>query len=576
MPDRRRVLFLILLLVLIGSVSLFAVLQLRRPERAGRRDPTLLVLDVPRTIEEGPVAYGGFSIEMFRASRPALYEYVLALQAAAADHAVRGLVLHIPALDWDWAQVSELRDAIVAFRASGKPVHATIDGVGEREYLLACAADHVSMPGHAHLWFDGLAATATFLKGTYDKLDIRPNFAHIGRYKSAVESYTRETLSPDARAALEALLDDSFRCLIDSVATARGISADSIRASVDAGPYLAPEAMKRGLIDALATREESDSVAHAAAGTEHELQFSRYMARRHDRSSAHRIALVAAEGAIVPGRSREDGWQGRSVGARSLEQVLEELAEDEDFDAVILRVNSPGGSADASEDIWRSLERLRRHKPVLVSMSGVAASGGYYIACGSDGVVAHPMTLTGSIGVFGGKLNVLGLYHKLGANVETISRGAHADMLSPFRDFTSEESAIYEQQMRSFYELFLNRVSTRTGLDLISADSLAQGRVWSGVSAHRAGLVDELGGLVRAMDLVRDRLELGPQEALRLEAYPTAARPYLARFLEGLVPEEDEEVGSIALTRLLSPVLTAARFPTGAVLALMPVSIEIR
>lgn len=576
MPGRRRVLFVVLSLMLLGSVTLFAVLQLRRPDAAGQRDPALLVLDVPRSIEEGPVAHGAFSFEMFRARRPALFEYVLALQAAATDDAVRGILLRVPPLDWDWAQVSELREALAAFRASGKPVHAVIDGVGEREYLLASVADRVSMPGHAHLWFDGLAASATFFKGSYDKLDIRPNFAHIGRYKSAVESYTRETLSPEAREALEALLDDTFRCLVDSVAVARRLSPDSVRALVDAGPYLAPEAMARGLIDTLATRDEADSVAHAATGTESDLEFSRYLARRHGAAAGPRVALLAAEGTIVPGRSREDGWQGRSAGARSLIQALEELADDDDIDAVVLRVNSPGGSAEASEDIWRALETLRRAKPVVVSMSGVAASGGYYIACGSDGVVAHPMTLTGSIGVFGGKLNVLGLYRKLGANVETVTRGRHADMLSPYRDFTPEEAAIYEQQMRAFYDLFLTRVSARTRLSTAAADSLAQGRVWAGVRAHQAGLVDALGGLARALDLVRERLDMEPGAPLRLEAHPRSERPYLARFVEDLLPEEDPDSDVAQPLRALQPLLEAARFPTGAVLALMPIAIEIR
>jgi len=575
MPDRRRVLFVIMLLLVLGSVSLFAALQMTRPaERAGG-EPALLVLDVPRSIDEGPIAYGVFSLEMFRPRRPALHEYVTALDAAAMDDAVVGIALHVPSLDWSWAQISELRDALAAFRARGKPIHAMLDGVGEREYLLASVADRVSMPAHAHLWFDGLAASATFFSGTYDKLDIRPNFAHIGRYKSAVESYTRDSLSNDAREALDAVLDATFRCLVDSIAVARGLTPDSVRALVDAGPYLAPEARQRGLIDTLVARTDADSLARAAAGTERELSFSRYLARARGRAAAHRVALLAAEGSIVPGRSREDGWQGRSVGARSLIQALTELEDDESVDAVLLRIDSPGGSADASEEIFLALERLRRRKPVVVSMSGVAASGGYYIACGSDGVVAHPMTLTGSIGVFGGKLNVLGLYRKLGANVETLTRGRHADMLSPYRDFTPEEAATYEQQMRSFYDLFLTRVSARTGLAIAVADSLAQGRVWAGSAAHDAGLVDRLGGLGTALDLLRERLELEPDAPLRLESYPQVERPYLARFLDDLLPEDEDEPDAAA-THLLEPLLAAARFPTGAVLALMPIAIEIR
>lgn len=574
MPNRRRVLFLIMLLMFVGSVVLWSTLQLRRSETKPAGGPSMLVLDVPRTIEEGPVAYSAFSLQMFRARRPALFELVLAIRAAAEDESVRGLMLHVPSLAWDWAQVSELRDALAAFKASGKPVHATLDGAGEREYLLASIADQVSMPLHAHLWFDGLAASATYFKGTYDKLDIRPNFAHVGRYKSAIETYTRDGMSPDARAALEEVLDDTYRCLVDSVASARGLSSDSVRAIVDGGPYLAPGALACGLIDMLASRPEADSLAREASGTKREIPLTRYLTRRHQTSPSHRVALVVAEGTIVPGRSRDDDWQGRSAGARSMIQVLEEIAEDDGIDAVLLRVNSPGGSADASEDIWNALDRVRRSKPVVVSMSGMAASGGYYIACGSDGVVAHPTTLTGSIGVFGGKLNVLGLYRKLGANVEILTRGRKAAMLSPYRDFTPEEATLYEQQMRSFYDLFLTRVANRTGLALASADSVAQGRVWTGASALRVGLVDELGGIDRALQLLRERLELDAGTPLRLEAYPRVERPYLARLLEDLVPEEDIE--SESGLESLRPLLAAARFPTGAVLALMPITIDIR
>ena len=575
MPDRRRVLFLILLLMLLGTVALWTVLQLRRPEDPGSRGPRMLVLDVPRSVDEGPIPYSGFSFEMLRTARPSLYELVLGLRAAAADDAIRGLNLHIPSLDWDWAQVSELRDAVAAFRASGKPVHAVIDGVGEREYLLASAASRISMPAHAHLWFDGLAASATFFKGTYDKLDIKPNFAHVGRYKSAVEAYTREDLSPDARAALEAILDGTFACLVDSVAASRGLSRDSVKALVDAGPFLAPEALAHGLIDALASRTDADSVALAESGAARELAMDRYLARHRAPGSAATVALVVAEGAIVPGRSRDDGWQGRSAGAKSLIQVFRQLEDDDAVDAVLLRIQSPGGSADASEDIWRALDRLRQRKPVVVSMSGVAASGGYYIACGGDAVVAQPMTLTGSIGVFGGKLNVLGLYRKLGANVEVLRRGKRADMMSAFRDFTPEESALYEQQMRSFYDLFLTRVTDRTGLDRATADSLAQGRVWTGADAERVGLVDALGGIPQALDLVRESLDLADDAPLRLEPRPARERPYFTRWFEDLIPEDDEASDAEVLG-LLRPLLVAARYPTGAVLALMPVSIDIR
>jgi protease-4 len=356
----------------------------------------------------------------------------------------------VDGLDWGWARVYEMRDAVKAFRESGKPVYASLTGGGEKEYLLASAAGHLAMPQVSTLQLDGLSASALFLHGAYDKLDIKTNFVHIGRYKSAVEQYTRESLSEDARHALEALLDDEFDLLVQALSEARSLPADSVRQLIDAGPWTSREAFSRGLLDTLMAQADLDSLAaHDGPARRPAASFMRYV-EEGATGGGERIALVVAEGDIVDGRSREGLFGGRSVGDRTLVDALRDVRDRRGIRAVVLRIDSPGGSGDASDAVWQELRRLRREKPVIVSMGDVAASGGYYLACAGDAIVASPATITGSIGVFGGKLNVLGLYRKLGMNVETVHRGRHADMWSPYRDFDDEERALYERSLREF------------------------------------------------------------------------------------------------------------------------------
>lgn len=241
-----------------------------------------------------------------------------------------------------------------------------------------------------------------------------------------------------------------------------------------------------------------------------------------------------------------------------------------------LRVDSPGGSGQASDDIWQEVRRARARKPVVVSMSNLAASGGYYIACGADRIVAEPGTVTGSIGVFGGKLNLLGLYRKLGLNIETASRGRNAEMLSPFRDFTPDEQRRYQAQLDDFYRVFLERVAGGRGMSTVRADSLGRGRVWSGVAAHRLGLVDTLGGLGTAVAVARERAGLGEHEAVRVELYPRPRRTFLRTLAEGLVEDNDEESREAVLSPVFAAWLAASRFPAGATLALLPYTLDFR
>ena len=545
MSSRRGALLLVLSIVVVGTLVLAAAYALRRPLHAGG-DGQVLVLDVPSQIEEGLPTYSAWSLGALRADRHTLTDLTLALRQAAEDDDVHGLILHIDGLDWGWARIAEFRDAVAVFRESGKPVLATMTGGGEPEYLLASAADQISMPAVAHLQLDGLTASAMFLRGAYDKLGIRPNFAHVGQFKSAVEQYTRETMSEPARAALDTLLGDQYGQLVDSLAASRGLSAEAMRLLIDEGPFLTSQAYELGLIDTLLDESAADSLLLHRDGrryTAYNLQH--YADDPSGPPVGDHIALVVASGAIVPGKSRETPFQGSELGSETVIAALREARTRASVKAVVLRVDSPGGSADASDDIWQEVRRVRAVKPVVVSMSDYAASGGYYIACGADVIVAQPATLTGSIGVFGGKLNILGLYRKLGLNIESVSRGRHAQMLSPFRDFTPEEAERYQVQLDDFYRVFLGRVAEGRGMTPGAVDSIAQGRVWSGALAKRLGLVDELGGLDRAVEIARTRAKLDPEGSTILDVYPRPKRPYLQRWLGDLIGDSEEDTAGM-------------------------------
>lgn len=578
MSARRAVLVFVVLFGVLGAAILVAVLAIRGPVQATPA-ATVLVFNVPGSLDEAQPPAGGL-FELLERDRPTVWELSHGLRHAASDPHVVALVLHIEDVDWGWAKVAEIRDAVSEFRNSGKPVYAALSGGGEREYLLATAANTIASPPLAILQLNGLAASALFMRGTLDKVGVTPNFAQAGRYKSAVEEWTHTGMSGPSREALQALIDDQFALLADSLGAARGIPPDSVARLLDEGPFAAGRALSLGLIDTMLYRAELDSLATDDDGERRPtLSLTRYIDRIDDSHGGPRVALVVAAGTIAEGRSHGGRGQGEVLGAETLIKTLREVRERSSIRAVVLRVDSPGGSAQASDQIWREVKRCAEAKPVIVSMSDLAASGGYYIAAAADSIVADPSTLTGSIGAFGGKLNLLGLYHKLGLNVETISRGRHAEMLSPYRDFTPEEAAQFQAQMNDVYRTFLSRVAEGRARTTAEIDSVAQGRVWTGIAASRRGLVDALGGLERAFAMARARAGIGADEAITVDVYPRIQRTLFQRLLAEMVSEEDETdevLGRVALPPVVQAWLVAATFPTGAALTLMPWSIEIR
>ena len=478
-----------------------------------RRSPVLLELD----LTERPASAEGddpVSRLQLRGRRP-LRPILRALHEAGADRNVAGLVAKIGGLPWTLAQ--ELRLGVQAFAKSGKPTVAWAETLGESSqdlagYVLATAFGEIWLQPTGSLGALGVGIETTFLRGMLDKLGIEPQLEQRHEYKNAADRLTRTEFTPAHRASLEQLAASVFDDAVTAIAGGRGLEPDRVRMIIDTGPHQPEEARELGLLDQLGYRDEVYQALRDQTSTEAGLLFAdRWQPRFRLRPPARRrrhVALVSVRGPIVSGRTRL-GATGRQSGSDSVCAELRAAASSDRARAVVLQVDSPGGSAVASDAIWREVCRVRdTGKPVVVSMGEAAASGGYYIACPADVIVALPATLTGSIGVFGGKLVLEGLLEKLGVHTGTVQQGANALMYSPRRPFSDAERERFAATIDAIYDDFVAKVATGRSRSISQIEEVARGRVWTGRDAVRAGLVDELGGLRDAVRIASARAGL--------------------------------------------------------------------
>ncbi|HZA04257.1 MAG TPA: signal peptide peptidase SppA [Propionibacteriaceae bacterium] len=458
-----------------------------------------------------------------------------ALYEAGEDSRVVGLITKVGGA-LPWATMQELRLGVEAFRGSGKPAVAwaeTFDDGSARltAYVLASAFQEIWLQPGGGVGPLGVGVETTFLRGALDKLGIEPQFEQRHEYKNAADQFQRTELTPAHRESLERLTGSLYDDAVQLIAAGRSTDPDQLRAIMDASPYTAAEAREAGLVDRLGYRDEVYASVRSRFPTTPELLFAdRWKpARRPSWPKRHRghVALVDARGAIAQGRSRR-GLGGRQVGSDTVSAQLRAAQQDDRARAVVLRVDSPGGSAVASEVIWREMVRLRDSgKPVVVSMGDVAASGGYYIACPADTILALPGTLTGSIGVFGGKFVVAELLERLGLTTGTVQQGERALMYSGRRRFDEHEQSRLAATIDAVYADFVAKVATGRGRSPEEIEAVARGRVWSGQDAVAAGLVDRLGGLREAVDEARTRGDL-PDDA---PVQPAGQVPAFVRLL---------------------------------------------
>ena len=511
--------------------------------------------------------------------------YVELLRKAKTDSRIAGVLLKPGSLSSPfWAKVQELRDAIKDFKTSGKYVDAWLEYAGDREYYLASVADRVYLLPSASLDLTGVASYEVFLRGTFDWIGTYPDFLHVGDYKTAINSYLEKTFTPAHKEMSESLNRSQYDQLVRAIADARRKSEPEVRALIDQGPFNPVDALRVGLIDEIAYEDELDDLVTELSDAKY-IDAGDYASVSWEATGTRRrskIAIINAAGVINSGSSGFDPVNGPVVGSDSLVQYIREARADDSIRAIVLRVDSPGGSSTASDVIWRELSISRENtRPVVVSMSDLAASGGYYIALGGDAIVAEPGTLTGSIGVYTGKFVTTGSLEKLGANIEATSSGKHAEIYSLDRRFTPEERKKIEDSMQVVYDQFIERTAAARHMAPEKVDEIAQGRVWTGEQARQLGLVDELGGLYKAIDVAKQRAHIPADEEVNLVVYPPRRS-----FYEVLADELSPPIGKLrvqytsdALLQMLGPrerralsaVLTPSRmFRSGQVLAHMP------
>jgi protease-4 len=454
--------------------------------------------------------------------------FIESLRLAKRDPRITGVLLMPSSLESPfWAKVQELRDAILDFRKSGKIVVAFLEYGGDREYYLASAADRVFLLPTSALDLTGVASYEVFLRGTLDKLGAYPDFLQIGAYKTAVNQLTEKGFTPAHREMTEALNGDMYAQLVRGIASARKMTEGEVRQLLDQGPFGPEDAVRAGLVDALAYEDQlDDRVPQLRQGGEMRrvegTEYQRVTPRSLGVRPQSKIAVVYASGVIASGKSGYDPGNGAVVGSDTFVEQLRRLRDDDTIRAIVLRIDSPGGSSVASDVMWRELVITRDQKPsrpLVTSMSDLAASGGYYIAVPGQVIVAQPGTLTGSIGIFAGKMVVDGSMGKLGITTETVKSGKNADIYSPFSRFSPEQRAKVGDYVQGFYKGFITKVAEGRHTTPERIDAVGQGRVWTGAQAKDRGLVDALGGLDTAISIAKERAHIPADEEVELVVY---------------------------------------------------------
>jgi protease-4 len=525
--------------------------------------PTPIVLDLTLkgglTEEPAPVGIDGSSI------RDNLKGVVERIGKAKADPNVKGLLLRIDGLSLGLAKGYELRQAITKFRESGKKVYAFLESADNADYLVASAADEIVMPESGWLMIKGLAAEVTFYKGMFDKLGIKADWMQVGEFKSFGEPYTRTTMSPAFREEIGALLGDSYDMMAETIAKRQGISMAEAKNLIDGGPYSPAAAKALGLINKISYSDQIEASVAKSIGVPSIKLDTKYGKKtetvdlsgigglmkmiqvlsgegpKKAESKNSKIALIYCSGSIMTGKSTSSLLGETTMGSETVIKHLRQAEKDKTVKAIVLRVDSPGGSALASDLIWREVVRIE--KPIIASMSDVAASGGYYISMGADKIFAEPGTLTGSIGVTGGKFVVSGLMEKIGVTTDTITVGKNGTLNSIVQPFSDTERAAMKRLMDDTYHQFVSKAAEGRKMTYDQLNKLAGGRVYTGRQAQKLGLVDEIGTLEDALAAAKVLANLPDDVTPELLILPKAQG-----FLEALVgPLEDRDVYAPAI-----------------------------
>ena len=480
---------------------------------------TVLKIDLAEAITDAPVVspLGSIDFGNFRMKTSnTILQCVDAIDNAAVDDNIEGIYLNPGWGAVSLANIEELRAALLRFKESGKFIVSYNEVYTQRDYYLCSVADKIYMNPEGGIMWQGMASNVMFYKGLLDKLGVQPEVLRHGTFKAAVEPFIMDRMSPENRLQMERLTGSIWGELVGEIAASRGIDSSDLQRYASELTLRTPEiALEKGVVDSLVYMDQMISVLNELTGNDPEsdevpnlVTLSEYIGAMKPMShkvSDNVVAIVYADGEIIDGESVDDKIGGATIAAK-----LARVRQDDDVKAVVLRVNSPGGSALAAEVMWREVELLRQEKPVIVSMGGTAASGGYYLSCPADIVLADKSTITGSIGVFGLLFNAeKGLREKLGITVDVVKTNPSADMGMPFRGLSLGERLYMMDQIEKVYNTFVGHVAAGRNLSVEEVDKIAEGRVWSGVDALRIGLIDGFGGLKDAILLAADRAGVG-------------------------------------------------------------------
>jgi protease-4 len=510
-------LFTGVLLVFLGGLLLLVVLFQFRDRPPDIASNSVLLVRLEGEVPEKPAAEVPF-LENPRAGVTVASVWTV-LRRAAQDSRIRAVVLEPEGLSVGWAKLEEIRSDVEQFRKSGKPVFAYLRAPTAREYYLALAADRIYLGPEDPLFLKGMRAEVLYFQKTLAKLGVSVDVEHDGKYKDFGDMFTRADMSPETREVLNSLVDSLYGNLVDRIAAARRKSPDQVRDLIDQGPFSAPDALRAGLVDELRFEDQmwGELRQRLQVGFS-KVPLSRYLKASPRSAPRNHFALVVAEGDIVRGDPNDDGGEGLT--SYGFDALLRQAAADPLVRGILVRIDSPGGEVSASDEMWREMSLTNRKKPVVISMSDVAASGGYYMALTGDPIVAYPQTETGSIGVVFGKPNLHGLYDKLGVTKDAVERGRNAGIDSDYTSLNPEQRALLQHGIDQSYHEFVAKVAAARNRPFADIEPVAQGRVWLGSQAKPRGLVDELGGLDTAVALLKKKAGIATSEEVGLLLYP--------------------------------------------------------
>ena len=495
------------------------------------------------------------------------------LRRAAGDSRIKALVIEPGGLEVGWGKLQELRADIETFKKSGKPVIAYLRSPGTREYYLATACTKIYMAPEDLLNLKGMRFELMYFKKTLDKLGVGVQVEHAGKYKDFGDMFTRTNMTQETRDVLNSVLDDLYGSLVQTIATGRKKTPDEVKAIIDQGPFISAQVVAKGLVDEVRFEDQmfGELKNQLNSGELKKLTSQKYMRALGGEApeSKNRIAYLVGQGGITHGSPDDTGLSDSGITSEGFNKLLRQVGSDNQIKGVIVRIDSPGGEVTASDEIWREMMLLRQKKPLVISMSDTAASGGYYIAMTGDQVLAYPGTLTGSIGVVFGKPDLHGLYDKLGITKEILTRGRFADIDSDYRPLGPEELAKLREGIDESYKEFVTKVAEARKRTFAQIEPIAQGRVWLGSQAKSNGLVDELGGLDRALELIKQKAKIPQGEKVALVPYPPKRT-----LLDLLMSRSSDNAAEAKLRSLLNGWQTQI-WLKGGYLRMMPYSISV-